>query len=144
MDFRSLTESYAVSPQIDPADVAGLAQLGVTTLICNRPDAENPPALQAAAIQAAAEAAGISFVYNPVNGGAMTMGNLEEQAEAIAGSDGNVLAYCASGTRSSVVWALANAGEMPTDAILAATERAGYQLDGMRGQIDALAERGGA
>jgi uncharacterized protein (TIGR01244 family) len=51
-----------------------------------------------------------------------------------------VLAYCASGTRSSIVWSLGQAGKMPTDAIIAATAQAGYDLAGMRGQLDMLAK----
>lgn len=119
--------------------MTALAEMGVTTVICNRPEMENPPPLQAAAMQSAAEAAGLAFVFNPITMGAMTLDNVEEQAEAIAASEGAVVAYCASGTRSAIMWALAQAGQMPTDAILAATAQAGYQLEGLRGQIDGLA-----
>jgi len=139
MDLRPLTDSFAVAPQLDPADMAALAAQGIATVICNRPDAENPAPLQAAAMQAAAEAAGIDFVFNPVTGGAMTLQNVEEQAEAIDGSDGPVVAYCGSGTRSAIAWALAMAGAVDTDAILNAAADAGYPLDHMRGQIDAFA-----
>ena len=143
MEFaRPITKTYAVAPQIEPTDMAGLAEAGVHTVICNRPDAENPPALQAGAMQAAAEAAGLNFVYNPIAGPALSLSNIEEQDEAIAGAEGAmVLAYCASGTRCAVVWALAQAGEAPTDTILAATAAAGYPLEGLRMQIDALAEQ---
>ncbi|RMA43370.1 TIGR01244 family sulfur transferase [Rhodophyticola porphyridii] len=141
MDLRPITETYSVAPQLEPSDMPALAQAGVSTVICNRPDAENPPALQAAQMQAAAEAAGIAFVFNPIIGGGMTMDNVEEQADAIAGADGPVVAYCASGNRSSIVWALTRAGRMPTDEILAATRAAGYNLDGVRPQIEALAEQ---
>jgi len=53
-----------------------------------------------------------------------------------------VLAYCASGNRSSVVWALAHAGKRPTDELIAIPARFGYQLEGLRGQIEALARQG--
>lgn len=139
MDLRELVPGVFAAPQLEPSDMATLAAQGVTTVICNRPEMENPPPLQAAAMQAAAEAAGLAFVFNPITMGAMTMENVEEQAEAMAGSEGGVVAYCASGTRSAIMWALAQAGQMPTDDILAATAAAGYQLEGMRGQIDALA-----
>ncbi len=139
MDLRPLTDSFAVAPQLQPADMAALAANGITTVICNRPDAENPPERQAAAMQAAAEAAGLDFVFNPITSGAMTLQNVEEQAEAIAGSDGPAVGYCASGTRSAVAWALATAGDMTTDEILNATADAGYPLDHMRGQIEAFA-----
>lgn len=138
MDLRPLDDTTSVAPQLDPSDMAALAGDGVTTVICNRPDAEVPPSHRAAAMQEAAEAAGLAFVFNPVSMPAMTMEAIEEQAEAIDGADGRVVAYCASGTRSAVLWALASAGRMPTDQILAATAKAGYPLDNLRSQLDAL------
>ncbi|WP_281825284.1 TIGR01244 family sulfur transferase [Jannaschia rubra] len=142
MDLRPLDETVTVAPQIDPADMARLAQGGVTTIICNRPDAEVPAHLQAAAMQKAAEEAGIAFVYNPVTMPRLSTQTVEEQADAIDGADGKVLAYCAAGTRSAILWALAMAGRMPTDDILRATAQVGYALDGLREQIDALAQDG--
>ena len=53
MDIRHIDESYHVSPQITPEDAAALAEAGFSTLICNRPDAEVPPALQAEAMRQA-------------------------------------------------------------------------------------------
>ena len=139
MDLRPISDTHFVAPQPDPADMAHLASQGISLVICNRPDAEVPPSHQAAAMQEAAEAAGLVFVYNPVNGAAMTMDNVEEQAEAIGSSEGASLAYCASGMRSAVMWAFAHAGQIPTDDILSACDAAGFPLGGLRGQIDALA-----
>lgn len=143
MDLRAITDSYAVAPQLEPTDMAALAESGVTTVICNRPDGENPAPLQAAAMQAAAEAAGLAFVFNPVVGGQLTMDNVEEQRDAIDAAEGPVVAYCASGNRSTIVWALGMAGDLPTDAIIAHAEKWGYQLEWLRPQIDALAKRAG-
>jgi uncharacterized protein (TIGR01244 family) len=139
MDIRPLTPAYAVSPQIDPADLPAIAALGYTTVIDNRPDGEIPPEWHTDRMRAAAEAAGLAFVANPVIGGALSMANVRAQAEAIAASAGPVLAYCASGNRSSVVWALAHAGRMPTDDLIGLPARHGYQLEGLRPQIEALA-----
>ncbi len=141
MDLRAITDSYSVAPQLEPADMATLAASGVTTVICNRPDGENPPPLQAAEMQAAAEAAGLAFVFNPVVGGQLTMDNVDEQRDAIDGAEGPVVAYCASGNRSTVVWALGMAGSLPTDEIIARGEKWGYQLQWLRAQIDTLAKR---
>jgi uncharacterized protein (TIGR01244 family) len=138
MDLRPLDETTAVAPQLDPADMAVLAAEGVTTIICNRPDVEVPPSLQAAAMEEAAEAAGLAFTFNPITMPGLTLDAVEEQADAIDGAGGRVVAYCASGTRSAILWALAMAGRMPADDILAATARAGYQLDGLRPQIAQL------
>jgi uncharacterized protein (TIGR01244 family) len=139
MTVRALSETFAVAPQILPTDLPGLAAQGFTAVICNRPDMENPPDLSAQAMREAAEAAGMAFHDNPVFGGALSMDNVTMQAEAMAPEGARVLAYCASGTRSAIAWALAMAGKMATDDILEATGRAGYALNGMRDQIDMLA-----
>ena len=81
----------------------------------------------------------MNFVYIPVTNEGLTLDQVQEQAEQIAGADGPVLAYCRSGTRSSIVWAMGKAGEMPVDEILATTSKAGYQLDGLRPSLESLA-----
>lgn len=139
MDIRHITPDYAVAPQIEPSDMAALAAAGFRTVINNRPDDEVDAAHGSAAMQAAAEAAGLRYVFNPVVNGAMTSDMVEVQGQTVAASDGPVLAWCRSGTRSCIVWTLSQAGRQPTDALLEATSRAGYDLGGLRGQIDSRA-----
>jgi uncharacterized protein (TIGR01244 family) len=141
MDLRQITKTYSVTPQIAPEDVATLAQMGVKTLICNRPDMENPPALQAAAIQAEAEAHGIDFVFNPFQGHTMTQDHVEEQHDAIADAEGPVVAYCASGNRSTVVWAFGAAGHVPVDDIIERATSFGYPFEQLRPALEAAAAR---
>ncbi len=59
MELRQITEKIFVSPQVAPEDVATLKADGFTTLICNRPDTENPELLQAAALQQPSNRIGI-------------------------------------------------------------------------------------
>ncbi|MDU8913729.1 TIGR01244 family sulfur transferase [Aestuariicoccus sp. MJ-SS9] len=142
MDMRQITPAYAVSPQIGVEDIPALKEAGIALVICNRPDAEVPPSHQSDAIGAAVTGAGIRYEVLPLTHQTMTHDNVAKQAELAAGAGGPVLAYCASGTRSSVVWALGQAGEMPTDDILNAVARAGYDLGGLRPTLDALAQKG--
>lgn len=143
MTPRQLTPRYSVSPQIAREDLPAIAAAGFTTVICNRPDAENPPELQSPAMRKAAEAAGLKFEVLELTHQTMTPANLARQKAIVDASEGPVLAYCASGTRCSVAWALGHAGKLPTDEILAATSRAGYQLDHLRPAIEQLARAGG-
>lgn len=140
MEIRAITPTYAVSPQIALEDLAAIKAAGYTTIINNRPDGEIPPHLHHAQMQAAAQALGLTYVQNTVIGGAMTEANVAAQGAAIAAATGPVFAYCASGNRSSVVWALSNAGKMPTDDLIGLPARFGYQLEGLRGQIETLAK----
>ena len=140
MDIRRLSDRYAVSPQIMPQDVATLKAEGFATVICNRPDGEIPADLHAAVIGPMVEAVGMRFVANPVIGGAMTKGNVTAQAAAIAAAAGPVFAYCASGNRSSQVWALTEAGHQSADALIGAAGRFGYNLEPLRPQLEAMAK----
>ena len=134
MDMRRITPDYSVSPQIAPDDMPDIAAAGFRTVICNRPDSEIPVELSSEVMRIAAEAAGLKFVDNQVTHQTMTPERVRTQAEAMA--DGPVLAYCASGTRCSVLWSLVQAGTLPTDEILQAAARAGYDLSGLRPRLD--------
>ena len=140
MEIRPITPDYAVSPQIEPSDLAAIKAAGYVTVIDNRPDGEIPPHQHTAAMRAAAEALGLAFVANPVIGGMLTKDNVTTQGAAIAASPGPVFAYCASGNRSSIVWALSQAGKRPVDDLVGLPARYGYQLDHLRPQIEALAQ----
>ncbi|WP_370044722.1 TIGR01244 family sulfur transferase [Salipiger sp.] len=138
-----LTPGYSVSPQIALEDVQAAADAGITLVICTRPDAEVPPELSHRAMEEAARAAGMAFVYIPVTNESLTLEQVTQQAELLAEADGPVLAYCRSGTRCSIVWAMGKAGEMPVDEILATTAKAGYQLEGIRPTLETLAAQKG-
>lgn len=137
MTGKPLSDSYAVSPQIAPEDVADIASAGFTTVICNRPDGEVPIELQASTLAAAVEAAGMTFVDNPFSHSAFDMALVDAQDAAIAASAGPVFAYCASGNRSSVLWALgrARAGQLSPEDIVSAAAEAGYDLRGLMPQL---------
>lgn len=136
MDIRALTPTYAVSPQIAPEDLPAIKAAGYVTVIDNRPDGEIPGHLHTETMRAAAEAAGLHFVANPVIGGAITEENVAEQRAAIQASEGPVFAYCASGNRSSVVWALAHAGTAPADTLIGTAAQFGYNLEWLRPALE--------
>ncbi|MEL7105110.1 MAG: TIGR01244 family sulfur transferase [Pseudomonadota bacterium] len=133
-----LTAAYSVSGQLLPEDMGPLAAAGITTVVNNRPDHEVPPDLSSAALRAAAEAAGMTFVDNPVVAQALGADVGARQRDAADAAQGPVHAYCASGMRSAVAWALGEAGRMDVDDILAATDKAGFSLGGLRDILTTL------
>jgi len=141
MDPRCITPRYFVSPQIAAEDLQALAEAGFKAVICNRPDAEVPPSHQAEAIRVAAEAVGLRFEELPLTHQTMTLENVAKQRELAEICDGPVLAYCASGTRCSIVWALGHASDMTPDTILSKTAAAGYQLDNLRPTLEQLTDK---
>lgn len=138
MDIRQITPDYFVSPQIDPADLPAIAEAGFTRVICNRPDAEIPPSHQADAMAQAAQDAGLDFKVLPLTHQTMTPDNVAAQMGFVADAPGKVLAYCASGTRCTVIWALGQAGTQSVDDILETARNGGYDLEGLRPTLTAM------
>ena len=127
-----LSQYYHVSPQIEIEDIKVLADAGFTKVICNRPNEEIPAELHSEYMTIAAKAAEISFDFLPFTHQTMTIENIAKQAELIDAASGPVLAYCASGTRCTVIWALSQIGKMSADDIIQTALKAGYNIEGLR------------
>ena len=138
--IRQINESISVAPQIAVEQVAEIAAAGFKTIVNNRPDDEDAGQPSGDAIRAAAEAAGLKYVSIPVTHAGFSHPQIDAMTQALTDSDGHVLAYCRSGTRSCNLWALAaaKAGRNP-NLLLAQAEDAGYDLRGIRPMLDALA-----
>lgn len=104
--FHQLDGKTLVSGQIRPDHIDEIKALGVTTVVNNRPDGEDPEQPLASDIQTAAEEAGMIYVHLPIVRG-IGPADIEALQEAIDASEGKLLAFCRSGTRSTLAWALA-------------------------------------
>lgn len=137
--FRALTPRIFASPQITLAEVEQAARQGIGLIINNRPEDESDDQTPGDRIAAAAQAAGIAYVAIPVTHAGFSEGQVKAMAAALASTDAPVLAYCRSGTRSTLLWALAEAqrGESP-DALAAAAAAAGYDVTPVRALMDML------
>ena len=140
--FRQLTDQVFVSPQISLAEVAEAAAQGVTLIINNRPEDESDDQVPGAEIEAAARAAGMDYAAIPVTHAGFSQWQMEAMAKALGGASGPVLAYCRSGTRSTLLWALAEASRGRNPGVLAAqAAAAGYDLTPVRAMMDILEAR---
>lgn len=137
MNMRQITPRFFAAPQIDPADMAEIAAAGITLILCNRPDEEVPPSHQHDAIKAAAESAGLGFAFQPLTHQTMTPDIIAHNRAISVAKDETVLAYCASGTRSTIAWALGQAGAVPADDLIEAARQGGYDISNMRGILSA-------
>jgi uncharacterized protein (TIGR01244 family) len=133
-DIRSVTPGFAVAPQLSPQDLATAAQRGFKLVINNRPDGEAPDQPSSEDMRRAAEAHGLGYLHIPVRGGP-TPEQVDAFHAAVAASDGPVLAFCRSGTRSIITWArgAAGAGDESPQTLLQQARGAGYDLAGVLG-----------
>ena len=104
MKFAQLSDDYSVATQISPADVAFFAEQGYATIICNRPDREDPGQPLSADIEAECARLGMEFHLIPMQGRFVNPDTVERMRAVLEESPGPVLAYCRSGTRSSIIW----------------------------------------
>src|SRR5690606_41284725 len=95
--FRQINDKISVSPQIELADIEAAKAEGVTLIINNRPDGEEPSAPQGADIEAAAKSAGLDYVSIPISHSGFSAPQVDAMNAAIAGAEGNTLGLLLGG-----------------------------------------------
>ena len=135
MDVKRINEHVSVSPQISPDDLMAIKAAGFTAVINNRPDGESPDQPSSAAMEAAAAVLGLDYHYIPLGREGVSSQMVEETKSVLEGSTGPVFCYCRSGTRSTTLWALSQAGKMPAQEIVEAAAHAGYDMSHLLGHL---------
>lgn len=132
-DIHTVTDDFAVAPQLAPKDAAALAAQGYRLVINNRPDGEAPDQPPSIEVEQAVRAAGLDYVHIPISGPA-TAAQVEAVRTATVEADGPVLAFCRSGTRCITAWARGQLlhGDRDREALIALGREAGYDLSGLR------------
>ena len=134
-----IDKNYHVSQQIEPHEIAEIAEKGFVKIICNRPDVEVPDSYSSKVMAKLATEVGIDFEVLELTHQTMTIENVKKQREFFINADGPVLAYCASGTRCSVIWAMGEAiSGTEISVILEKTQSAGYDLTGLQPTLQNL------
>ena len=131
MDIKPITDDLAVSSQISPEDVPAIAKAGFRSILCNRPDSEGAEQPEFDRIAEAARAHGLEVRFQPVLSGQVEDRDATEFGALLEALPAPVLAYCRSGTRCAILWALSQAGTQSPDDILKATSNAGYDLSAL-------------
>lgn len=140
--FRKITDGIYASPQITADQIGEATALGIKLIVNNRPEGEGDDQTPGEEIEAAARAAGMDYVAIPVTHSGFSEPQVKAMADALDTTQGGVLAYCRSGTRSTLLWALAEAslGGDP-DALTNMAAKAGYDVSPIRPLMDMLKAR---
>ena len=118
-DFQhvKLSDSVAAAPQLQPEEMAAVAAAGYRVVVNNRPDGEVPGQPTSEEIRAAVEAAGMRYVYYPINAFNFPGDDLAGIRDLFDSDDAPVLAFCRSGTRSTNLWISSRDGEARAAAL---------------------------
>jgi len=135
LDLKRINDHVSVSGQIRPEDVAALKAAGFVAIVNNRPDGESPDQPSGAEIAAAAAAAGLEYHAIPLGREGVSPELVAQTKAVLEGSNGPVFCYCRSGTRSTTLWALSQAGQVDASQIIAQAAEAGYDMSHLAGHL---------
>lgn len=132
MHSVKINDKLSIAGQPSLSDFAGFAAEGVTRVINNRPDGEEPSQPSAAAETTASETAGMDYVHIPVTGPTMSEADVRAFQDAIRSAPGPVLAHCRSGTRCMTLWAIGEVldGRLAPGDVVVEGARLGFDLRG--------------
>lgn len=139
MNIRPLTEQLYICPQLTEANIADAVKLGIRTVICNRPDQEEPDQPDFATVQQQLEQAGIRHnLFQPVTAPTINTADATHFADLLAQAEQPVLAFCRTGTRSTLLWGYGQAKQgRPVAEIIAVAAAAGIDLSSAEARLQA-------
>ena len=126
--MRQLTDTLSACAQLTQADIKALSEQGVKTIICNRPDHEEPDQPSAASLQGYAESLGLQWFYQPVISGQVEDSQGDEFAEILAQADTPIVAFCRSGARCGMLWALSQRKQQEPNMLVEHLKSSGYDM----------------
>lgn len=109
MTFKSIAPGFSVSGQLSSQDIAQAAAQGFRSIICNRPDGEEPDQPSAETVRQQAEALGLVFTHIPITPGLVTEADVAAMAQALKQMPSPTLGFCRTGARSTKLWEMVQA-----------------------------------
>lgn len=102
-----LDEFYFVASQLVEENFATLKAQGFERIINNRPDLESEDQPSGESLKKAADLVGLEYISNPIDLSKLSQEHVSCQVDALS-TVKKTLAFCRTGTRSSVLWVLLN------------------------------------
>ena len=132
MKLAILTPNVSALSQPSVEDIGELADRGYRSIIGNRPDGEAPDQPTWNELNAAAHARGMKAVHIPVVAGQIGEADIRAFGEALERLPKPIAAFCRTGTRSTLLWALANVASLTVDERIKIAAKEGYDLEPFR------------
>ena len=136
MKLAILTPNISALPQPAADDIGELADRGYRSIISNRPDGEAPDQPKWNDLKAAALARGMEAVHIPVVASRIEESDIRAFREALERLPKPIAAFCRTGTRSTILWALANEASLTPDERIKIAAKEGYDLEPFRALLE--------
>ncbi|HDV0650003.1 TPA: TIGR01244 family phosphatase [Acinetobacter baumannii] len=131
MELKRVNQDFYVAGQITANDIVKIADQGIKTLICHRPDGEGADQPNVIEIEEAAQRHGLNVIYQPVISGKITDQQVTEFKQLYQNAQKPVLAYCRSGMRAISLWALAEVDPSDAALLVESGNKLGFNLKGL-------------
>ena len=129
--MKRIYENFYASNQIQAKDIAQLKQEKFECVLCNRPDNEEQDQPSVEMIKSQCLANGIEFLHLPITPGDFNLEAIME-TEKVLKTAKKTLAYCRTGTRSTMLWAVAKTKDLEVDEVLKITDHSGYNFQHLK------------
>ena len=136
--MKELPGDVFVTGQLLAAQMQALSEQGVMSFINNRPDMEAPIQPTSDELEQSAQTFGVDYFHIPMAGG-LTPGLIEASVTAYKNTPRPIVAFCASGMRSAVLWGFAHVQEMGVESVMDALSAAGFNLEQIRAPLTQFA-----
>lgn len=103
-DIREIDNEYSVTGQIAVEDVETIKTLGFKSMVCHRPDGEEPGQTPFEVIAARAAELGIEVAYVPIGPMGVDAVAVAGMVDALDELPRPMLGYCRSGARSTAIY----------------------------------------
>ncbi|URQ64973.1 TIGR01244 family sulfur transferase [SAR86 cluster bacterium] len=129
--MKRIYKNFYAAHQIQAKDIAQLKQEKFEYVLCNRPDNEVQDQPSAEVIKSECLANGIEFLHLPISPGDFNLEVIME-TEKVLKTAKKTLAYCRTGTRSTMLWAFAKTKDLEVDEVLKITDHSGYNFQHLK------------
>lgn len=126
--MHELPGDVFVTGQLLPAQLDALTEQGVMTFINNRPDMEAPLQPLSDDLEKAAHGHSVDYFHIPMAGG-ISQGLIEASITAYKEAPRPIVTFCASGMRSTALWAFAHVKDLGADGVIEVLEKSPYNLN---------------
>lgn len=136
MKLAILTPNVSAMPQPTADDIGQLADRGYRSIISNRPEGEAPDQPRWNELKAAAAARGMEAVHIPVVASQIEASDIRAFRDALERLPKPIAAFCRTGTRSTLLWALVNEASLTVDERIGIAAKEGYDLELFRALLE--------
>lgn len=135
--IAKITDDFAVAWQLEAEDFGTVAQQGFRSVINNRPDGEAGVYISEGEAAETAARNGLAYAFLPIDHVNLIDPAVADAFRALLDQlPKPILAYCRSGTRCSLIWALAAVRGSSVDRVIDLAAEAGYDISVLRLELE--------